>query len=107
MPGCPQGRGRNAWLAKRLGVTYEAVRKYFAGEVMPTAARLPGIAAAMGVTPAYLRGETRDAVLTELESILQGIPDQTVRQEIVAFARFKLGGLKPSPPAPDSTQASR
>jgi len=107
LPGCPKGRGRNIWLARYLGLSYESIRKYLTGEALPTPARVPGLAAKMQVSTAFLRGESQDLVLGELERILGAIPDQTVREEIVAFARFKLGGLKPSLSEPDSTQPSR
>lgn len=64
----PHGQGRQITIAKRLGVTQEAVRKWFAAEAMPRQQKMRELATfleveepwlALGITPELNRTEKR------------------------------------------------
>jgi transcriptional regulator with XRE-family HTH domain len=64
----PHGQGRQITIAKRLGVTQEAVRKWFAAEAIPRQAKMKELASvleveepwlALGITPELNRAEKR------------------------------------------------
>lgn len=96
--GAPSLRGRPAWVGREFKVSGEMARKWLTGEAMPNQARLTGIAIRLKVNPAWLRdgiGDkyvNLDALFTELETVWRSITNITVKGEIIAFARFKLGG---------------
>ena len=53
-PDAPKGRGRQTWLAKTVGKSNEAVRKWFKGESIPERLHVRELAALLDVDPGWL-----------------------------------------------------
>lgn len=50
----PYGQGRQTWIKKEMGVSNEAVRKWFKGEARPKAGKMNALANLLGVDEAWL-----------------------------------------------------
>lgn len=87
-------RGKWSQLARRLGISYQGVRKYYDGEAMPTASRMPAVSAAVHRSVPYLRGDidADDPLLAELQALWESLPDASTRAQVVGFAKGLLGG---------------
>lgn len=50
----PYGQGRQTWIKEKMGVSNEAVRKWFKGEARPKPAKMAALAELLGVDEAWL-----------------------------------------------------
>lgn len=57
--------GRQAEIARKMGLTPKAINKWFNGESIPRRGRLQELAALVGTTAAYLLGEVREDGIRE------------------------------------------
>lgn len=107
----PRQRGRIAWVGKAFKVSSEMARKWLQGEAMPNQARLPGIALALQVAPAWLRDGvgpqklSTDELWPELEKLWHRM-SLPMRLEVLGFATFKLGGALPPTLVSDSKRSA-
>lgn len=56
----PLHKGRQVTLSKKLGVSQQAVRKWFSGESRPSFERISELADVLGTSVAFLMGETSE-----------------------------------------------
>lgn len=65
-PAVPEhGRGRQVFLAKKMGVTQEAVRKWLVGESLPRPDKIKDLAKALSVDPLWLQLGTSPLEIAE------------------------------------------
>jgi len=56
----PLHRGRQVTLSKKLGVSQQAVRKWFSGESRPSFERISELATVLGTSVSFLMGENTE-----------------------------------------------
>lgn len=84
-----KGAGRQVWLAKKLHVSEEAVRKWFTGEARPRVDKMDSLAALLGVDSAWLSL----GVSPELTRVEQRVWSETAEGLVyVVMGFFMVGG---------------
>lgn len=87
----PYGKGQQTWLAKRVGISQEAVRRWFYGESRPRPHLLTQLAALLEVDESWLALGITDAPKS---SELRVYRDQAEGAAYICFGLFKAAGYE-------------